>query len=112
MHVEIVSRCYGVRNSVDDFLKLEKNLTGAGRGTLAQIPQRLTEDPGQSTAIPESKEGRLLSIGGGAGYTEDRKGRAKLSSCPSGSIKWKKRSPHSASRGAVVGWHPAASARS
>jgi SAM domain (Sterile alpha motif) len=30
-------------------------------------------------------------------HTEDRKGRAKLSSWPSGSIKWKKRSPHSAS---------------
>ena len=47
-----------------------------------------------------------------ASHTEDRKGRAKLSSWPSGSIKWKKRSPHSASRGAVVGWYPAASARS
>src|SRR6202161_3099618 len=32
---------------------------------------------------------------------------AKLSSWPSGSIRWKKRSPHSASRGAVVGWYPA-----
>ena len=40
------------------------------------------------------------------------KGRAKLSSCPSGSIRWKKRSPHSASRGSVAGWYPAASARS
>ena len=39
-------------------------------------------------------------------------GLAKLSSWPSGSTRWKKRSPHSASRGAVVGWHPAASARS
>jgi hypothetical protein len=47
-----------------------------------------------------------------ASHTEDRKGRAKLSSWPSGSIKWKKRSPHSASRGAVAGWHPTASARS
>src|SRR5882762_5729120 len=40
------------------------------------------------------------------------KGRAKLSSWPSGSIRWKKPSPHSASRGSVVGWYPAASARS
>ena len=40
------------------------------------------------------------------------KGRAKLSSWPSGSVRWKKRSPHSASRGAVAGWYPAASARS
>ena len=31
-------------------------------------------------------------------HTEDRKGRVKLSSWSSGSIKWKKRSPHSASR--------------
>jgi hypothetical protein len=33
---------------------------------------------------------------------EDRKGRAKLRSWPSGSIKRKKRSPHSASWGAWV----------
>ena len=39
-------------------------------------------------------------------------GRAKLSSWPSGSVRWKKRSPHSASWGTVAGWYPAASARS
>jgi hypothetical protein len=38
------------------------------------------------------------------------KGRAKLSSWPSGSTR--ERSPHSASRGTVAGWYPAASARS
>jgi hypothetical protein len=40
------------------------------------------------------------------------KGRAKLSSWPSGSIRWKKRSPHSALWGTVAGSCPAASARS
>src|SRR5712671_5875851 len=39
-------------------------------------------------------------------YWTDGKGRAKLSSWPSGSIRWKKRSPHSASRGTVAGWYP------
>jgi hypothetical protein len=38
------------------------------------------------------------------------KGRAKLSSWPSGSTRWKKRSPHSALRGTVAGWYPAARA--
>ena len=37
---------------------------------------------------------------------EDRKGRAKLRSWPSGSIKRKKRSPHSASWGAWVAPRP------
>jgi hypothetical protein len=46
-------------------------------------------------------------------WTEtESKGRAKLSSWPSGSIRWKKRSPHSASRGTVAGWYPAPSALS
>ena len=34
------------------------------------------------------------------------KGQAKLNSWPSGSTRWKKRSPHSASRGTVAGSYP------
>jgi len=39
-------------------------------------------------------------------------GQAKLSSCPSGSVMWKKRSPHGASQGALSGCTPAATSLS
>src|SRR4051794_40743923 len=45
------------------------------------------------------------------GVPVSESGLAKLSSWPSGSVRWKKRSPQGASAGAVSGFRPAATAR-
>jgi hypothetical protein len=72
-------------------------------GTLIALSRRQVPFP-----APHGMAGRSSCY-----WTETgSKGRAKLSSWPSGSIRWKKRSPHSASRGTVAGWYPAPSARS
>src|ERR1043166_625304 len=80
--------------SVDDSLE--------GFSHTKEIPGATAGASGVATGLSASSQDQA----------EGRKGRAKLSSWPSGSSRWKKRSPHSASRGAVDGWNPAARATS
>jgi hypothetical protein len=63
----------------------------------------------RATAAP----GTFTCRGGGAAANRDQpaSGQARLSSWPSGSVIWKKRSPQAASRGAVSGRTPAANSR-
>ncbi len=73
------------------------------------LSQWQTAEPAAGQLLADGPDGRSAGPPGSR-RSRDRKGRAKLSSWPSGSVRWKKRSPHSASRGAVLGWHPAARA--
>jgi hypothetical protein len=59
--------------------------------------------PPTLVAETEVPDWRLWSKCVFVGFTHYRNGQAKLSSWPSGSVRWKNRSPHSASRGAVSG---------
>ncbi len=66
-------------------------------------PPGLPTGSAGSTGAPRRWIDRMLPNQTGAALPCQRRGWAKLSSCPSGSVRWKKRSPHSASRGAVSG---------
>ena len=91
------------------FLELELSLWNAIRQA---VSMSLEERAG-----PRNDMDRPLAISDGLGETHplarnhNYSGRAKLSSCASGSTMWKKRSPHGASCGPEAGDNPAATAR-